>query len=260
MNTSLNLKKALPFVLGIFAITLVSYKTVADEFRYVQNLTTQNIKSLKAEIQINAGRLNLSAHNQQKIDFESVYTKTTWKPEFTSNMKVAEGTLSIIQPEEKNTNMKDKDRNEWTVKLPQAVPTNLKLTMGAGEGNVDLQGAQLDRLTMEAGAGDFKVNLANTSVQKLNVSAGVGALSLNLSGKRSNDLKANISGGIGELKLILPRSTGVRVQVSGLGSVDNKGFKKQGGYYVNEAYGKSDHTVDVDVSAGLGSVELSMKD
>ena len=156
--------------------------------------------------------------------------------------------------------MQDKERNDWTIKLPQTLPTNLKLRMGAGQGTVDLHGAKLNRLEMEAGAGDFKVNLANTSIANLNVSAGVGALTLNLTGSRTRDLKANINGGIGDLTLVLPRKVGVRVKVSGLGGVESASLRKQGGYYVNEAYGKTNQSLDITVSAGMGNIKMELEE
>jgi predicted membrane protein len=255
----MNIRKTLPFLACALALSLVSLKSAYEEYSYNQSLTTQNLKSLQAELKFNAGRLRLSSHNQNSLDFKSVFTKENWRPELTSDVKTSNGKVSITQPEEKNTNMKDRDKNEWNVTLPRSLATDLKLSMGAGEGTVDLSGTNLNRMTMEAGAGDFKVNLANTSVQNLELSAGVGAMKLDLSGKRTANLKADISAGIGDLKIILPRDVGVRVQISGIGGVKKTGFTKQNGYYVNEAYGKTKHVMDIDVSAGLGGVELILE-
>lgn len=249
-------KKSILLLLCAFALS--SFKAAYDEFSFTQSLATENLKSLNAEIRISAGKLNLTAQKVDKIDFKSVYSRDIWKPQFTSNLKSSEGTLSILQPEQKNVNMKDNDKNEWNIKLPQSLPTDLRLTMGAGEGVVNLNGANLKSLTMEAGAGDFKVNLANTSVAKLNISAGVGALEVDLSGKRNTNLKANISGGIGDVKVVLPSQVGIRATVSGLGSIKNSGLKKEGSHYVNDAYGKTPNSIDIDISGGLGSVELVM--
>ncbi len=255
----MNLKKTLPYLFCAFTLTLVSLKPAYEEYSYTQSLNTQNLKSLKADIRFNAGTLNLTAHNQANIDFKSVFTREAWRPEFTSNVKASDGSVSIIQPEQKNTNMKDRDKNSWNVKIPQSLATDMNLTMGAGEGVVDLRGARLNRLTMEAGAGDFKVNLANTSVSHLTVSAGVGALTLDLSGKRNTNLKADISAGIGDLKVVLPRATGLRVKVSGLGGVKKGGLTKQGDYYVNEAYGNTEQSLTIDISAGIGGVEFMLQ-
>ncbi|QNF32802.1 hypothetical protein HUW51_08685 [Adhaeribacter swui] len=244
---------------GAGVLMLTDCSPVQAQHTTSQSLDLKNVKTLQADIQINAGTLKLTAQNTSKADARFTYSKDAWKPQVKYNGEPDKGSLSIKQPEEKNTNMKDKDRNEWNIILPQGVATSLKLRMGAGESNVDLRGARLTRVVMDAGAGEFNVNLANTSVSELDVNAGVGEVNLDLSGKRNTDLKASINGGIGSLNLILPRQTGVRVKVNGLGGLDSNGLKKQGGYYVNEAYGKTPHTLEITINGGLGSVDLALE-
>ncbi|KAA5542849.1 toast rack family protein [Adhaeribacter rhizoryzae] len=224
-----------------------------------QTIDLKNIKNLQAELQLNAGTFKLTTQDQAAVNASFNYTRKNWKPEIKFTPQAGKGILSIKQPEEKNTNMQEKERNEWEIKMPRSVPTDLKFRMGAGEGTVNLSGAKVNRLEMEAGAGDFKVNLANTAVASLKVSAGVGALTLNLTGKRNTNLKAEINGGIGDLTLVLPRQTGVRVKVSGLGGVESRTLRKQGGYYVNDAYGKTPQNLDITVSAGMGSIKMELE-
>jgi hypothetical protein len=87
----------------------------------------------------------------------------------------------------------------------------------------------------------------------------VGELTIDLGGSRTTGLQAGINGGVGDVKLVLPRKTGVRVKVSGLGGVDAAGLKKQGGYYINDAYGKTTHSVNINVNGGLGNLELALE-
>jgi hypothetical protein len=49
------------------------------------------------------------------------------------------------------------------------------------------------------------------------------------------------------------------VKAKGLGNIEAGGLKKQGGYYVNDAYGKSAHSLDITVNGGLGSLHLELK-
>ncbi len=241
-------------VLGLAVIgTAFGQKTETN------SVDLKNAKSLNAEIGFNAGTLKVTAQNAAKADSRFTYTRANWKPEVGFSEESGQGRLTIRQPEEKNTNMGDKDRNDWDIRLPSGITTDLKLRMGAGEGNIDLRNAKLRQLEMEAGAGEFNVNLAGTSVSSLDVKAGVGELTLDLTGNRANDLTASVKGGIGEVKLILPRTVGVRVKVNGLGGVDANGLKKQGSYYVNDAYGKSAHSLNITVNGGLGSLQLDLK-
>lgn len=224
-----------------------------------QRLDLKAVKSLEADLQINAGTLKLTVQNAPQADARFTYTRESWKPRVQYTGEAGRGRLSIKQPEEKNTNMQDKDRNDWDVQLPQGVATNLKLRMGAGESNVDLRGANINQVVMEAGAGEFNLNLANTSVSNLTVNAGVGEINLDLSGNRSTNLKAGINGGIGSLNVVLPRRTGVRVKVNGLGGLDTNELKKQGSYYVNEAYGKTSQALELTINGGLGNVTLTLE-
>jgi hypothetical protein len=245
------------FSLLIIAILLTSFTALKEKYNYSESLELNTLKKLDAEIKFNAGQLNLAGHIKSVMDFKSSYTKSQWKANIKLNKQ--SGKLSILQPEEENNNMKDEDENIWNIKLPTNVPTNLKLTIGAGEGIVDLKNANLGKMELEAGAGKFDVNLASSTLSELKVNAGVGALTLDLSGTRKNDLNAEINGGIGEIKLTLPKQAGVRINVNGLGDFKREGFKKQGGYYINDAYGKAAKKVNIEVNGGLGSIDLILK-
>jgi hypothetical protein len=256
MKHLLNLQKNLFILIMLLAITM-AFKSAREEYSYSQTVDTKNLKKIKAEIKFNAGLLQLTSHNQNMAEFNSIYTKINWKPDF--KMDQESGRLSIHQPDEKNINMRDEDKNEWKIRIPKNLPTDLHLKMGAGEGTIDLNGSRLNILEVEAGAGKFDLNLANTSLSKLEVSTGVGALSIDLSGSKENDLTANIKGGIGEIKLVLPQKTGVRVKVNGLGSIERNDLKKQDGFYVNDLFGKTSKTVEVNIKGGLGSLEIVLQ-
>jgi predicted membrane protein len=89
---------------------------------------------------------------------------------------------------------------------------------------------------------------------------GVGELKLDLSGERKQNLEVKIDGGIGHGTIYLPETIGVRVKVEGgIGSVDSHSLAKTGDYYTNEAYGKTDVTLDIQVEAGIGSIDLRLK-
>lgn len=256
MNTLVFFCKNL-FTFMMMVVLTMAFKSAGEEYSYSQSIELKNIKVINANIRFNAGTLNLSNHNQPVAELKSIYTKTNWRPVF--NLDKQSGNLSIQQPVAKNINMKEEDKNDWKIKLPKNLETNLHLKMRAGEGTIDLNGSKLNKMEVEAGAGKFDLNLANTSLSNLEVSGGVGALTIDLSGSRENNLDANIKGGIGEIKLILPRQTGVRVKVFGLGSIDRNDLKKQDGYYVNEHYGKTSKNVEVNVKGGLGSLDLIIK-
>jgi hypothetical protein len=191
------------------------------------------------------------------LEGDFAYTKGEWKPVIAFTAET--GKLVVKQPDNnRSINMDNGDRNDWKIRLNNRVAMEMTLSLGAGEGTVDLQGTKLTGLQMKAGAGQFTVKLGNTSLESLDISAGVGEMKLDLIGKWNNSLTANIKAGIGSINLTLPRYVGTRVKVSGLGSIEANGFKQQDGYYVNDAYNKSTHQLTIDISGGLGNVTLEM--
>jgi hypothetical protein len=57
----------------------------------------------------------------------------------------------------------------------------------------------------------------------------------------------------------LPSEVGVRARAEGgLGKINAEGLQKQGDSYVNDAYGSSDVTLDVDVQGGVGEINLKL--
>ena len=84
---------------------------------------------------------------------------------------------------------------------------------------------------------------------------------LDLVGQWDHDLDASIKGGVGEITVHLPSNVGVRVDASkGIGSIKAHGFMKEGGDYVNEAYGKSGVTLSIDINAGIGEIRLKTEE
>lgn len=91
------------------------------------------------------------------------------------------------------------------------------------------------------------------------VNVGAGTATVDLTGKREHDVPIKISAGAGTLKLLLPKDVGVRVKAStGIGSVEANGLAKDGNTYVNDAYGKSPVSLDIHISAGVGTVKLDV--
>lgn len=258
MNQSQRLKNLSPLLLLLLlAFIIASFELEKENFNFAQKVELKDVKSLKADIKINAGQLNLSTHASTYAAITAFFTQAKWKPGV--KMDEQSGTLSIHQPDEKNTNMEDEDKNEWQIKIPQSLATDLEISMGAGEGIVNLSNSRLSGMKVKMGAGKLDINLANSSLSFLEVNAGVGELTIDLSGRQNKNLETVINGGVGKVRLVLPAQVGVRVKASGLGSVDTHELTKEGRYYINDLYGETVNNIEVEVNGGLGSVELSLK-
>ena len=59
--------------------------------------------------------------------------------------------------------------------------------------------------------------------------------------------------------MLVPSEVGVRVRAEGgLGKIYAEGFQREGEAYVNDAYGDSDVSLNVDVRGGVGSINLEV--
>jgi hypothetical protein len=129
-------------------------------------------------------------------------------------------------------------RNEWDIRFNDEVPTDLVVEMGAGESDLDLDSLTLTGLDLEMGAGETTVDLT---------------------GDYTRGFDASIEGGVGEATVLVPSEVGVRVRAeSGLGKINAEGFQSEGDSYVNDAYGDTDVTLDVDVRGGVGQINLEV--
>src|SRR3712207_4606236 len=110
--------------------------------------------------------------------------------------------------------------------------------MGGGVGNLDLDGLDLTGLNLDVGAGSTRVDL---------------------SGDWARDVSATVRGGAGEVTMLLPSRMGVRVDAgTRLGRINAEGLQKDGDAYVNDAYGGSDNTLEVDITGGVGQITLQL--
>jgi predicted membrane protein len=109
------------------------------------------------------------------------------------------------------------------------------------------------------GAGESRLNVADLVLTALSIELGAGDSLVDLFADREDDLEVSIQGGVGRLTVMLPDDVGARVQVAGgLGSVNASGLQVEGDAYVNDAYGRSEATIRIDIDGGIGEVDLEL--
>ena len=75
----------------------------------------------------------------------------------------------------------------------------------------------------------------------------------------AQDFDVSIEGGVGEATVLVPSEVGVRVWAEGgLDKINAEGFQRDGEAYVNDAYGDSDVSLNLDVRGGVGSISLKV--
>jgi hypothetical protein len=201
-----------------------------------RSVDAEDAESVSANLRIALGELNVSGGADALMEADFAYNVAAWEPRVNYELGGDTGELTVEQ-QGLGEGVPDRDvRNEWDVRLNDDIPIDLTAQMGGGVGNL---------------------NLDSLDLRGLNLDVGAGATTVDLTGNWGNDLRAVVRGGAGEVTLLLPSQMGVRVNAgTRLGRVNADGLRKQGEAFVNDAYGDSDATLEVDVSGGVGQINL----
>jgi len=207
-----------------------------NEMRETQTVALDGATRAEVRLQMGAGELRVNSADQPSLlEASFAFNRERLRPEVSYRVVGDKGILDVRHARRHGINF-GPSRNRWDLVLGRAVPYDLDINLGAGHSDVDLRGLKLERVEMDMG---------------------VGEVNLDLRGSHASSFKVKIDGGVGSARLNLPSEVGVRVKVDGgLGSVNPHGLVKQAGAYVNEAYGKSPVTIDIDINAGIGSLDL----
>jgi hypothetical protein len=201
-----------------------------------RSVDAEDAESVRANLRIALGELNVSGGADELMEADFAYNVSAWEPRVNYELGGDTGELNVEQ-QALGEGIPNRDvRNEWDLRLNDDIPMDLAVQMGAGVGNLDLDSLILTGLNLDMGAG---------------------ATMVDLTGDWERDLSAVVRGGAGEVTLLLPSQTGVKVNAgTPLGRVNAEGLRKEGEAFVNGAYGDSDTTLEVDVSGGVGQINL----
>ena len=196
-------------------------------------------ESARVELDMGVGALVIEGGATDLLEGEFTYSHDSWKPVVEYEVRGSEGLLTVSQPSDLETTGFLNIKYEWDLRFNSEVPMDMKIDMGVGGGDLEL--------------GDL-------NLRKLTIDVGVGGADISLDGDWEADLEASIKGGVGGLKVTLPRDVGVRVEAeSGLGAVGAPGFDRDGDIYTNDAYGRTDVTLDIKLDVGVGGIELNLR-
>lgn len=200
-----------------------------------QSVDLGDAETVRVEINFGAGSLDITGGAKKLLDADFTFNVAGLKPE----VDYADGTLIIRQPETKGLPvLRDITdfRNEWDLRLYDEVPLDLSVDIGAGTSNLQL---------------------ADLSLTRLNVNLGAGTSTIDLSGNWVRDLDVTIDTGAADINVRLPRDIGARIEIdAGASTIEAPGLTKDGNLYTNAAYGVSEVTLQVNIEAGIGRIEL----
>jgi hypothetical protein len=203
-----------------------------------RTIQPENAQSVRANLMMGAGELQVVGAADGLLEADFSYNVADWKPKVSYEVAGDAGELSVKQGSGGGVRPGGDARNEWILRFNDEVPIDLRVQMGAGESDLDLDSLALTGLNLEMGAGRTTVDLT---------------------GDYGQDFDALIRGGVGEATVLLPSEVGVRARAEGgLGKISAEGLQREGESYVNDAYGSSDVTLDVDVQGGVGEINLKL--
>jgi len=202
-----------------------------------QTVDLQGAKSAHARLEIGAGHLTINGGANHMLDADFTFNDSFDDPHVDYSVSGGVGQLNISQ-ESRSVHFGHSE-NDWNLHFSKDLPLELRVEMGAGQGDLHFRDVPLTRLDLHIGAGQMDVDFT---------------------GDRKADLTADIEGGVGQATIRLPKNVGVIAQASGgIGSIDAPGLKRDGDSYTNDAFGKSSATIHLRVHGGIGQITLSQE-
>jgi hypothetical protein len=224
--------------LAIFHKPSASPASASGSFHFSQTVQAQGAKTVHADIVLGAGDLNISGGSSSLLEADCSYNRSWQVPHLRYEVAGTNGNLVLRESGENDVHFGfgNNEGSTWNLRVGNQVPVDLAVKLGAGTGRLYLSGVPLTHLHVAGGAGKVYVDL---------------------SGDWKQSFDGRIAAGVGTITVRLPTTVGVRVHArGGLGSVEAPGMQREGDVYENAAYGKSPITLDLDVSSGIGTINL----
>lgn len=263
------------------------------------NYRTEAIKRLDASFDWALGELVIRANNRPgMIDGKVEYHAERTIPEVDFRVTGTRGRLRVEHDTHENWgaslhfNFKDRDwddqyHNKIEFELPPDIATELTLDFGLGEAHLDLTDLDLteleldcglsdvklvvsspnrvrcDNLSIDSGMGDFNaISLGNLRAREINLDVGLGSATLDFTGQIVEDMTIDVRVGLGSLDLRLPRNANIRARIEDtfLSSVDVDDLVREDQEWVSKEWSPGQPTLILEVSVGLGSVDIDLRD
>jgi hypothetical protein len=197
----------------------------------------QDAKSINASVQSPAGQVTIGGGSSRALDADFSFAESYGSPAVDYHVASGVGDLSVTQ--DGDSPHFGISHNDWNLRFNNAIPLELKVDMGAGDG---------------------RLHLRDVPVTRLNLNMGAGRVEVDLTGERKKGVDADIEGGVGQATIRLPRNVGVVAHASGgIGGVSAREFKHDDDEYTNEAYGKTPATIHLKVEGGVGTITLLLE-
>jgi len=212
-----------------------------NEISIFKKIDATDAEDLEVYIKMNAGVLQLKGGTESLVYAGFIVSDKDREPKVIYERNRNTAILTIRDKEHKgNYEINDSTRNVWNIKLNERIQTELNV---------------------EIGAGTAKIIASDLTISRLTVAAGAGKLDIYLNKDFRRDVRVKIAGGIGVTNVYLPNNQAVMVTANkGLGAINSQGLMQEGSTYTNALYKTSSKVLRVDVSAGIGAINLIVED
>ncbi len=233
---------------------------VGELQRETETVALNDAESARVQIRMGAGELQIDGGADALMQADFTYNVADWKPQVSYNVDDGQGRLTVRQPNTDQISARGDIRYKWELSFNDDVPMDMRIECGAGDSDIELDTVNVTNLDIKLGAGKAEIDLGgNRSLEDFELDMGAGEVMLDLTGDWEHDVEVNIQGGVGKTTLRLPQNIGVRVKVDkGIGDVDTSGLYRRNNTYVNSAYDDAAITLEVNVQAGIGKVNLEV--
>ncbi len=195
-----------------------------------------------------------------------------------------------VRSKERSDVFKDKNEHDFEkrrvrIQCTEDVPIMFELELGAGRGELDLTGLQVQEFRISTGASKVRMwtnqpnpisadvveiesgvskfnaeGLSNLNFRRLKFDGGVGSYSLDFSGRLLRDCEVDIDVGLGAIVVDLPLDVDARLnyednwfsQFNLIGDF----HERTDGVFETADFGKGRHSITVTIDSGLGSVKV----
>ncbi len=193
-----------------------------------------NLDEAVLKLSTGAMKLKMEAGDQELLLVEDFPFEPEIKLNDSNNgrrkeISISTNSINIIGPND--------EYRESLIQLNKNVRWDIEAKLGAAASEMDLRELDFEKVSMEVGAGDFKLLLPQTE----------------------SDSQITINAGASQVVLELPREVNARIEANNVlsqTSIDGRHWDQQGDVYYSKSYDDSKPVVDIEVTMGVGRVEV----
>jgi len=277
------------FLAAILLVTVIGAWGAKSETKSFL-FPADDVEILDIKIELGAGEFDIKVDEMDELaKAEVIYNPTIVEVMGEYEKRGKTGYLDFESSYRRHIDMDDNE-NEWLITLSSKYKTELTMEIGASESEIELGGLPLELLDIDIGAAEARLNftkpnpsradeiiinagaasfmmlnLGNANFRRLTFEGGVGDFELDFSGEYRERSRAEISIGLGAAKIFIPADLPVRIDAEDnfLSSIEFRNVDRsllEDNYYESESYRTSSYGLALDISVGLGSVEIVFED